>query len=131
VCWRRSKRQSLRCVSVAVLSVAVRTVCSRGQDGQRASLEARVPADEPDGLCLVAGQSACAHRRQNPPTIPRSRSWEGPHRGGEILGLSWNWQAIQYASIRHRVREVKIRGRKLHYCLLLGQKVKNERYIDC
>jgi hypothetical protein len=42
---------------------------------------------EPDGPRLVAGRSACAHRRQCLPTAPGSYPLRGTCQGGEILGF--------------------------------------------
>jgi hypothetical protein len=43
--------------------------------------------DRPDGPCLEAGLSARAQGWRSSPVAPESRSREGPHGGGEILGL--------------------------------------------
>jgi hypothetical protein len=43
--------------------------------------------DEPDGSRLVVERSAHAQGRQSSSAAPESRSREGPHRGGEILGF--------------------------------------------
>jgi hypothetical protein len=59
---------------VAVLSAQARTVRGQGPDGPRPGTGAWVP-------CLTAGRSARAQG-----AAPGSRSREGPHRGGEILG---------------------------------------------
>jgi hypothetical protein len=43
--------------------------------------------DESDGPRLEAGRSARAQGWQSSPAAPESRSRDGPHRGGEILGF--------------------------------------------
>jgi hypothetical protein len=46
-------------------------------------------ASLPDGRTVRAlgvGRSARTQRRRKSPAAPGSRSWEGPRRGGEILG---------------------------------------------
>jgi hypothetical protein len=56
-------------------------------DGLQPGIEARVFADELDGPRLMTGRSTRAQRRRSSPTSPRSRSREGPRRGGEIIGF--------------------------------------------
>jgi hypothetical protein len=41
--------------------------------------------NESDGPHLQSGRSARTQGRRKSPGAPRSHSWEGPHRGGEIL----------------------------------------------
>jgi hypothetical protein len=43
--------------------------------------------DVPDGPRPGARRSARAQGRRSSPAAPGSRSQEGPHRGGEILGV--------------------------------------------
>jgi hypothetical protein len=43
--------------------------------------------DMSDDPCHEAGRSAFAQGRRSSPAVPGSRSREGPHRGGEILGV--------------------------------------------
>jgi hypothetical protein len=43
--------------------------------------------DKPDGPRLVAKRSARAQGQKSSPTAPESRSREGPHQGGEVLGF--------------------------------------------
>jgi hypothetical protein len=65
---------------VAVPSAEARTVRDQGLDGPRPGTGAGVP-------CLMAGRSAPAQGRRRSPAAPGSHSWEGPRRGGEILGV--------------------------------------------
>jgi hypothetical protein len=65
---------------VAVLSVQAQTVGDLAQ-GLGSLL------DVTDGPRPRVGRSARAQVRQSSPAAPASRSWEGPRRGGEILGV--------------------------------------------
>jgi hypothetical protein len=65
---------------VAVLSVESRIVRDLAQGS------GSLP-DRADGPRLVAGRSARTQGRWSSPAAPGSRSWEGPCRGGEVLGL--------------------------------------------
>jgi hypothetical protein len=51
-----------------------------GADGPRTGTGLRVS-------CLTAGRSVRAQGQWESPAAPGSRSREGPHRGGEILGV--------------------------------------------
>ena len=64
---------------LAVLSAEARMVRGTGPDGPRAGAGATPP------LC-TSGQSARTQGRRSSPAAPKSRSREGPRRGGEILG---------------------------------------------
>jgi hypothetical protein len=78
VCARgRTVRGLVR--GAVVLSAQGRTVRGLGLDGPR-------PGARLGLLCLGAGRSARTQRRRESPAAPRSRSREGPRRGGEILG---------------------------------------------
>jgi hypothetical protein len=74
------------CTGDGVLCEA-RMVRGRGLDGPRPGTEARVSANESDDPRLMVGQSVRAQRRRSSPTAPGSRSRDGPHWGGEILGF--------------------------------------------
>jgi hypothetical protein len=72
---------------VAVLSAQERTVRAQGSDGPRPGARLGLLPDGqtvrdlgPDGLRVRRGGGRS-------PAAPGSRSREGPHRGGEILGV--------------------------------------------
>jgi hypothetical protein len=79
-CWRRSRHQSLRWEPATVLSAQARTVRGQGSDGQRPGAGLGFPAWQ-------AGWSARAQGRRSSSAAPESRSREGPHQGGESLGV--------------------------------------------
>jgi hypothetical protein len=58
-----------------------------------------------DGLRLEAGRSTRVKGRWSSPVAYESRSREGPHRGGEVLGLVYGWHATLDTSNRHRAKE--------------------------
>jgi hypothetical protein len=64
--------------------LAARTVRGQGSDGPRSGVGLRVSGRQ--GF-LPAGRSAHAQGRRKSPAAPKSRSREGPCRGGEILGV--------------------------------------------
>jgi hypothetical protein len=70
-----------------VLSAQERTVHGQGSDDPRPGVGLGFLPDVSDGLRVMAGWSAHAQGRQRSPTAPGSHSQEGPHRGGEILGV--------------------------------------------
>jgi hypothetical protein len=53
----------------------------------------------------MAGRSASAQGRRSSPMVPKSRSREGPRRGGEILGVIYGRQATLDTSNRRRAEE--------------------------
>jgi hypothetical protein len=61
--------------------------------------------DKLDGSRLEVGRSACVQGRWSSPVASESRSREGPHRGGEVLGLVYGWQANLDTSNRRRAKE--------------------------
>jgi hypothetical protein len=63
-----------------MLSAQVQTVGGQGSDGPRSGAGLKVST-------LTVGRSARAQGRRKSPATPGSRSYEGPRRGGEILGV--------------------------------------------
>jgi hypothetical protein len=58
-----------------------------GADGPRSGAERSMTWGRARVFCLTTGRSTRTQRRQSSPAMPGSRSWEGPCRGGEILGV--------------------------------------------
>jgi hypothetical protein len=71
---------------ITVLRTGDSALCG-GADGLRPGVEAGSLLDGPDGPRLEAGWSERAQGRRSSPAAPGSHSWEGPRRGGEVLGL--------------------------------------------
>jgi hypothetical protein len=88
-----------------VLYVEARTDRGQGPDGTRPGVEVGSLLDGSNGLRMEAGWSARAQGRRSSPVAPGSRSWEGPHRGGEVLGLVQGRQATLDTSNRCRAEE--------------------------
>jgi hypothetical protein len=73
VCWRRSRRQSLRGVPRGgALCGGADSPRPRAGRSATCGRSGVFSAERPDGPRLVAGQSACAQRRRRSPTAPGS-----------------------------------------------------------